>query len=110
MTELKLDENVSLVTLSTKDPKELTGIVATCAAQGKALKIVALKSDAESRKVLGKRVHDVVSSTRTLRFVLEALQSGYKFDDAQRDAKLASLERAVTTMEREGKLLEKLLF
>ncbi len=70
---------------------------------------VSVKRDEESKHLLARRSHDITGALRALRFALEALQSGYKFDDEKRDAKLASMDRALATLEKESEYL-KLLF
>jgi hypothetical protein len=69
---------------------------------------ISVSQDAEDKKVLAKRYHDVTAGLRTMRFALEALRAGYKFDDEGREAKLKSLERAIVAIEKEAPLLQKL--
>jgi len=75
------------------------------AAEDTALKLVRVKADAASKRLVAKRAHDVTSALRTLRFALESLQSGYRFDDEGAAAKLASMERALGALDRESQLL-----
>lgn len=58
---------------------------------------------------LAKRRHDLSNAVRVLRYALESIQEGYKFDDDKAQAKIASLDRAISCLEREMPELEKLL-
>ncbi len=58
----------------------------------------------DSRDNLRRR-HDVTAALRTLRFAVEALQQGYRFDDEAGPAKLVALEKAVAALEREAPTL-----
>jgi hypothetical protein len=69
------------------------------------LKIFCVKQDKDSKRALAKRSHDVTSALRTLRFALEALQDGYRFDDEMGPAKIQSMEKAINALERESELL-----
>ena len=69
------------------------------------LKLFVVKQDKDSKRALAKRSHDVTSALRTLRFALEALQAGYRFDDEMGPAKIQSMEKAITALERESQWL-----
>ena len=43
--------------------------------------------------------HDLKGALRVVRFAVEALQSGERFDGAEGNEQLAALERAVSTIE-----------
>jgi hypothetical protein len=77
---------------------------------GGALRIFRVKEDSESKKRLALRGHDVTAALRTLRFALEALQSGYRFEDDKAQAKLETLSKALGVLEAEAPLLQKLFF
>jgi hypothetical protein len=66
------------------------------------LKLFVVMQDKEAKRALAKRAHDVTSALRTLRFALEALQSGYRFDDDLGSRKIESIEKALRTLERES--------
>ncbi len=67
---------------------------------------ITIKQDAQAKSALAKRSHDVTGALRSLRFALEALQDGYKFDDEMREAKLASVSRALANLEKEAEWLQ----
>ena len=54
-------------------------------------------------KNYAQQLHDTRSALRTLRLAVEAIRSGYRFDDSTADSKLASMEKAVGVLEREIK-------
>lgn len=69
---------------------------------------VIIDQDPASRPIMAKKHHDLVGSLRTLRFAVEALRRGYRFDDESGEAKITAMEKAVLFLERESSLLEKL--
>lgn len=73
------------------------------------LKTFEIKQDDESKKTIFKRAHDITSSLRSLRFAVEALQSGYHFDDGTAPAKIASMDKAIGILEKECALLFQIL-
>ena len=63
---------------------------------------VVLRSDNEpANALLLRRRHDLMAAVRTLDLSVKALTSGYRFDDAQSEAKIAAMQRAVQCLERE---------
>lgn len=56
----------------------------------------------DGRRAQAKRAHDVTSALRTLRFLTENLEAGYRFDDAAAAGKIAAVRRAVAVLERES--------
>lgn len=71
-------------------------------------KLVGIKADEGSRKAIAKRAHDVTSALRSLRFLADALGEGYRFDDAAAADKIVYVQKAVSVLEREEKLLRNL--
>lgn len=47
------------------------------------------------------RRHDIVGALRSLRFLVESLEQGYKFDDALAAEKIRRIKQAVATLENE---------
>lgn len=76
--------------------------------QGQTLRVFSVKSDDAARKALSKKAHDVISGVRSLKFAVEAIQKGYRFDDQMAQAKIASMERAIQNLEKEAPLLQQL--
>jgi hypothetical protein len=70
--------------------------------------LISVSQEPDVRKIMAKRHHDLIGSLRTLKFAVEALRRGYRFDDESGEAKLVAMERAVLHLEREGAVLEKL--
>ena len=77
--------------------------------EGRVLRVFSLRNDAEAKKELAKKQHDVTSALRSLRFAVEALQKGYRFNDDMAAMKIASMDKAITNLEKEATLLEELL-
>ena len=50
---------------------------------------------------LRKRIHDLQGALRSLSFLSEALEKGYRFDDALAPEKIAAVKRAVGILEGE---------
>ena len=70
---------------------------------------IAIRNDAESLRALAKRAHDVTAGLRTLRFAIDSLKEGYRFDDAIAPAKIGAMEKAITHLEKESALLSQIL-
>lgn len=62
-------------------------------------------ADAPTARSLAKRRHDVKAALRTLGFTVNALTSGYTFQDELAAAKIDAITRAVQLLERESSLL-----
>ena len=60
--------------------------------------------DADTLKILAKRRHDLKAALRTMGFTVKALESGYRFDDDKKDAKIAAIAKALAVLTREGDL------
>jgi hypothetical protein len=71
--------------------------------------VVAFPAHEDSRKHLAKRRHDVKAALRTLTFTVQALESGYRFDDAIAKAKIEAIAKALAVLEREAELLHRVL-
>jgi len=67
-----------------------------------------VKQDPQAKRQLAVRAHDVTSALRALRFTVDALKAGYRFEDDKAPAKIATLDKAVQTLERESSLLFRL--
>lgn len=52
-----------------------------------------------------RRRHDIVGALRSLRFLADALDRGYRFDDEAADEKIRRIREAVAVLEREEKIL-----
>lgn len=66
---------------------------------------LALKTDPEGLKEIGKSAHDITAGLRTLQFAVESIAKGYRFDDSLADAKIKAMERAVSQLNKETELL-----
>lgn len=70
---------------------------------------IAIKADDEALRIVAKRAHDVTSGLRTLRFAIDSLKDGYRFDDNMAGAKIKAMEKAIEHLERETELLSSIL-
>ena len=70
---------------------------------------IAVKSDDEALRLVAKRAHDVTGGLRTLRFAVDSLKDGYRFDDNMAAAKIKAMEKAIENLERETALLSAIL-
>lgn len=70
-------------------------------------KLLVPAADAKDR--LGKRAHDLISAVRVVRFAVEALEAGQKFDGKDGESKIKSIARAASTLEKELPWIETLL-
>lgn len=70
---------------------------------------IALRKETEAQQILGRRSHDVTAGLRTLRFAIDSLKDGYRFDDKMAEAKITAMEKAITNLERETALLTTIL-
>lgn len=70
---------------------------------------IAIKSDDEALRIVAKRSHDVTAGLRTLRFAIDSLKEGYRFDDNMAAAKIKAMEKAIEHLERETQLLSQIL-
>lgn len=68
-----------------------------------------IKSDDEALRGVAKRAHDVTSGLRTLRFAIDSIKEGYRFDDNMAAAKIKAMEKAIENLERETVLLSHIL-
>ena len=71
--------------------------------------LVRRPSDSGSRLRLSKRMHDITSAVRSLRFMHDSLKDGYRFDDETAQDKITYIGRSVAVLEREAELLKSLL-
>ncbi len=62
-------------------------------------------ADNPTARALAKRRHDVKAALRTLGFAVNALTSGYTFQDELAASKIDAITRAVQLLERESDLL-----
>lgn len=62
-------------------------------------------ADTATARSLAKRRHDVKAALRTLGFTVNALTSGYTFQDDLAAAKIEAITRAVQLLDRESSLL-----
>lgn len=106
MSTQNQDPLVRIISKQGEDPL-LNQLLQKEALTDHAVLIVLLKQDPESKKVLAKRIHDLTAALRTLRFVFEALESGYRFDDDKAADKIKSVGRAVSNLERETELINR---
>ncbi len=60
-------------------------------------------------KARSKRRHDLAGALRTLRFTLEGLQRGYRYDDKDAVAKIEALAKALVVIEKEVSLVAETL-
>ncbi len=90
------------------DEAALADLVRGSRSEGTLLRLVALRTEGAEGRLLARRRHDVASATRTIRFVLEALKGGYRFDDAMADAKLQAFEKALSALDVEADFLQRL--
>ena len=65
-------------------------------------------ADNPTARAIAKRRHDLKAALRTLGFTVNALASGYTFQDELATAKIEAITRAVQLLERESELLDKL--
>lgn len=70
---------------------------------------ISIKSDDEGLRAVAKRAHDVTAGLRTLRFAVDSLKEGYRFDDNMAAAKIKAMEKAIEHLERETQLLSHIL-
>lgn len=73
------------------------------------VKLLRLSGDTESRQKIAKRMHDITSAVRSLRFMHDSLKEGYRFDDESAGDKITYIGRSVAVLEREERLLRSLL-
>lgn len=84
------------------------GLAEEARAAGKAAAVVMVVDSPESRKIMAKRRHDLKAARRTLEFTVDALKSGYTFQDAAAKAKIEAIEKAVAVLARETSLVLRL--
>lgn len=63
----------------------------------------------EKAKARSKRRHDFKAASRTIQLLVKALHSGYRFDDAEAQAKIDAIARAATVLEKETHALDRIL-
>jgi hypothetical protein len=73
------------------------------------ISIVTRPTTPDSQKILAKRRHDVKGALRTLGFVVQALEGGYRFDDDSAATKVQAIAKAIKIIEKEQDLLLKVL-
>lgn len=59
----------------------------------------------ENDAARSKRRHDLLGAIRTLKYTLEGLRKGYRYDDANAEAKIEALAKAIGIIERETALV-----
>ncbi len=74
-------------------------------AQGADLALVIVPDAANQRRALTKRRHDLKAAGRTLGLAIQALESGYRFDDDKARAKIDAIAKAVQVLTRETDLV-----
>jgi hypothetical protein len=72
-------------------------------------KLVTIAVNPEAKKIIGKKVHDITSSLRALTFAVESIEEGYRFDDDLAEAKIASMKKAVSQLQKEFPLICEIL-
>ena len=66
---------------------------------------LSLRTDDEGRKDIAKRSHDITAGLRTIRFAIDSIRDGYRFEDNLAAAKISAMEKAIANLEREVKVL-----
>ena len=56
-----------------------------------------------------KRAHDFLTSLQTFRLAVDAIKSGYRFDDLKAESKIKMMERAIGMLEKESENIEEFL-
>lgn len=101
-----------VITQDQRPPAVLAGLLpirTTAIESGIGLTVILSALDAESAKITAKRRHDAQGAWRTLSLAVEAMNDGYRFDDATAAPKLMAMGKAVQVLERELPLLLKAL-
>ncbi len=69
------------------------------------VRLVRVKVDEDSKKAVSRRKHNLKGSLRTLHQALEAIKSGYRFDDDRATIKIAAMEKALSVLESESTIV-----
>jgi len=91
------------------EPDHFANLAVKKATEDHCWRIIEIKADEKARAKLSQRRHDIVGATRTLSLALQSIREGYRFDDDLAELKLNTMLAAVTTLEKETRLLENLL-
>ena len=99
----------NLVTIHTLPNLKDTAALAELAAQtGKRFKLVEFEDSPEAQKTIAKKFHDISNAIQSLRFAVDAVKDGYRFDDSAAEKKIAVIEESVRTLESEMAILKQL--
>ena len=71
-------------------------------------KRVRLRTDAESKKKLAKRIHDLNGAVSSMRMAVDSFKKGYRLDDSAAQKKIDYLDASVKVIEQEAELLKTL--
>ena len=67
---------------------------------------MAMNANIDSTGGSNKRAHDFLTALQTFRLAVDAIKSGYRFDDAKAEPKIKMMERAVEMLEKESDNIE----
>ena len=73
------------------------------------VKFVRIYQDAKAKNASAHFAHDRANAFRSLQFLVELLEDGYRFDDALAAEKIQYIKKAVAVLERDEAFLKNLL-